>query len=302
MNQTAYTDALAAAISMAEQAARDRIASAASVAIRELQSTLRQFSLAEYDNTSSQLNAHFGRMRAFENDLDWCDALLDASTLFSRRSAFFSIRKDQLWYQGSRGITAESTPPPVDISAAAAFANAVSRRAAIRAARSATDLSSTIADFAGVSDDSGAELTPLLLPDRVPGVLYTEGASSLGALELIAALAAATLENHLALEEAAPGRHLRVRASAGSTAPRDAAARRFARVAVAGIVLHEFEALQRGRLQRSIYSMCAPSIDAARRQYRSDHSGLPDYLHQEIVGTLANNQPDLLGANYPHPR
>jgi len=302
MNQRTPPDTISEALAVAERAARDRIAQAVSDSFRDFQSSVRQLAPAENARTSAKLNEQFTRMRAAENDRGWCDALLDAVSLFSRRSAFFAIRKDQLWFQGSRGITGENNPPPVDIADAPAFANAVSRRGIIRAGRTAQDLSTPIAAVTGERDEASVDLLPIALPDRVAGVLYTEGAANLAALALIANFAACSLECRLLLEQGAAGRRFRVRTSTGPASPRDAAARRFARVAVAGIVLHEFDAVRRGRIESSIYTNCAASIDTARGKYRENYAGLPDYLHQEIVRTLAGNQPELLGTNYPHAR
>jgi hypothetical protein len=302
MNQRTPPGTISDALAVAERAARDRIVQAVTDTFRDFQSTVRQLAPAENERWSAKLNDHLTRMRAAENDRGWCDALLYAVSQFCRRSAFFAIRRDQLWFQGSRGIAAETDPPPVDIVAAPAFANAVSRSSVTRAGRTAQDLSTPIAALTGERDEASVDLIPIALPDRVAGVLYTEGAANLDALELIANFAACSLECRLLLEQGAAGRRFRVRTSTGPASPRNAAARRFARVAVAGIVLHEFDAVRRGRLERSIYSSCAASIDAARGKYRENYAGLPDYLHQEIVRTLASNQPELLGTNYPHAR
>ena len=290
MKNAPSPDPISDAVSAAERAV--------SRTLRELGSTIREVAGQQNEKAAAELNRHFTRMRCFENDREWCDALLDSACQFCRRAAFFSIRKGQLWYQGSRGMSAAAAPEPVELANASAFANAVSKRAVTRASRTAGDLSNAIAAFTGESEESRADLVPVSLTDRVPGVLYTEGAGNVAALEMIASFAALSLECHLLLEEGAAGRRARVRTAASST-PRDAAAQRFARVAVARIVLDEFDALRRGRLERSIYSKCALSIDAAREAYSREHPGVPDYMHEEIVRTLANNQPELLGANYP---
>jgi hypothetical protein len=302
MKQRTAPDTISEALAVAERAASDRIVQAVSDTFRDFQSAVRQLAPAENARMSAKLNGHFARMRAADNDRGWCDALLDGVSLFCRGSAFFAVRKDKLWFQGSRGITAETDPPPVDLAAAPAFANAVSRRSVTRAGRTAQDLSGAIAALTGERDEASVDLIPLVLPDRVAGVLYTDGASNLAALELIANFAACSLECRLLLEQGAAGRRFRVRTTNGPGSPRDAAARRFARVAVAGIVLHEFDALRRGRVEHTIYSNCAASIDAARDNYRENYAGFPDYLHQEIVRTLASNQPELLGTNYPPAR
>jgi hypothetical protein len=249
--------------------ARDRIANVVSEAFRELEPVLRERAAAEQETRATRLNEQFRRMRAFESDRDWWDALLDAAVLFCGRAAFFSQRKDQLSFQGARG-TAAGTGPSI-----AAPVN--SRDTVV---------------YAGAER---AYVIPIALANRIPGVLYAEQTSNLAALEMIANFAGAALEYHLLVEEGVATRPPRV------STPEHAAARRFARVAVARIVLHEFEAVRRGRAEHSLYSGCASSIDSAREQYRKRFPTLPDYLHEEIVRVLANNQPELLGANYPKP-
>ena len=58
-----------------------------------------------------------------------------------------------------------------------------------------------------------------------------------------------------------------------------------------------------GRIHRDLYGALRDTIDAARDRYRRSFiatcPGMIDYLHQELVRTLANDNPKLLGAEYP---
>ncbi len=130
--------------------------------------------------------------------------------------------------------------------------------------------------------EDDAALFPIAAGDRIVRVLHAEGPTDPGALELIANFAGSVRP-------------------ADSPATEHAAARRFAGVAVARIVLHEYAAVVRGRLQRALYTSCARSIDSARERYRKTYPDLPDFLHREIVRTLAHDQLDLLGPDYPGP-
>ena len=82
-------------------------------------------------------------------------------------------------------------------------------------------------------------------------------------------------------------------------------AQRFARVRTAQIRISESDDLRKGTQQGDIYSALRKSIDAARQDYeRSFMSQSPtmvDYLHLEIVRSLARENPDLMGQNYPGP-
>jgi len=86
-------------------------------------------------------------------------------------------------------------------------------------------------------------------------------------------------------------------------------ARRFATVRVAEIQLYQAAQVQAGRSSADLYGALRPVLDAARAAYTEQFltpgltaaNGVPDYLHQEIVRALANNDAKLLGPQYPGP-
>jgi len=106
------------------------------------------------------------------------------------------------------------------------------------------------------------------------------------ALELLASLAALT-------------------APAAAAVTSDAAAQRFAKVKIAEIQLYQAAAVKAGRAARDLYGSLQPHIDAARKAFGERFPGnggrTADYLHQELVRTLANDDATLLGPNYPGP-
>jgi hypothetical protein len=66
------------------------------------------------------------------------------------------------------------------------------------------------------------------------------------------------------------------------------------------------EALMRARrYARRIYIALKAEIDAARAgftgEFLTPKRGIPDYLHEELVRTLAQNDETLLGPDYPGP-
>jgi hypothetical protein len=114
------------------------------------------------------------------------------------------------------------------------------------------------------------------------------------ALELLASLAAltapSTAENAVSL--AVP------RAN-------EASAKRFAKVKIAEIQLYQAPAVNAGRASRDLYGSLRPHIDAARQAFlerflKPGHD-IADYLHAELVRTLANDDATLLGPGYPGP-
>jgi hypothetical protein len=82
-------------------------------------------------------------------------------------------------------------------------------------------------------------------------------------------------------------------------------AQRFARVQVAEMRLFHADAVQSGRARRNLYDALHNSIETAREAFRLSFfapcSSMVDYLHLELVQTLAHDDPDLLGNNYPGP-
>ena len=55
---------------------------------------------------------------------------------------------------------------------------------------------------------------------------------------------------------------------------------------------------------RNIYASLEAQIDAAREKFREKHMSAPtmvDYLHLEMVRSLAEDDAILLGPNYPGP-
>lgn len=63
--------------------------------------------------------------------------------------------------------------------------------------------------------------------------------------------------------------------------------------------------MRKGVQERDIYQALRRSIDAARGEFRQNYMmqapGMVDYLHLEIVRSLAHDDEKLLGAEYPGP-
>ncbi len=82
-------------------------------------------------------------------------------------------------------------------------------------------------------------------------------------------------------------------------------AQRFARVKVAEMLMAYPDAVAGGRSGGRLYDTLQLPIDGARRQYESDFMGasptMVDYLHLELVRTLAQGDDVQLGEEYPGP-
>ncbi len=82
-------------------------------------------------------------------------------------------------------------------------------------------------------------------------------------------------------------------------------AQRFARVQVAEMRLYQSPAVTEGRAKADLYGMLREPIDRSREAYRREFlnssPGMTDYLHLELIRTLANDDAGLLGPDYPGP-
>jgi len=168
------------------------------------------------------------------------------------------------------------------------------------------------------SPDGRAYVYPIVVKDSVPALLYAwdepQRPVQGPALELAVQVAAAQWIGLLPppvvdLVSIAPLAPVKA-ASAWESLPSGEQqihlrAQRFARVQAAQMRLHEGPAVLAGRLRRNLYETLRGPIDAAREQFRQDFfarcSSMVDYLDLELVRTLANDDAELLGTNYPGP-
>lgn len=277
---------------------------------------------------SERLNQVCRRLDQAEDIQAWTAALLDGAHAFAPKVVLFSALNGELKYEGHRapaesGFNAEGFLGP--ISAVPAFAGVVETQDTVISESSERELSSGLAAVLGVPPECRVCLLPVVVgrggPERkVSAILYAQPGDTpldVNVLELLAAAAGATLECRFQRSAPAPLPGLVDIAPAGpeveeaapallNGADRDAHARaqRFARVRVAEMRLYQPQAVRKGRDERRIYDLLRAEMDRSREQYRDEFMGNPsmiDYLHQEFVHTLANDDPSLLGPEYPGP-
>jgi hypothetical protein len=79
----------------------------------------------------------------------------------------------------------------------------------------------------------------------------------------------------------------------------DASALRYARLLISEIKLYQEDAVNNGRRDANLLERLGPEIARARRLYEervpADVRSRADYFGQELVRTLANGDPRLLG-------
>ena len=220
---------------------------------------------------------------------------------------------------------AASVPPlEVPYHNAPAFERVIETGKTQIATRNAGDLSPSISEMFGNDSDVRVMLVPVTTADRVPGIIYAEDAVDASAIETIAVMAGAVLERHLRMYEPVRStsgsiRTVAVVGAEGSAGRRDEdgeipaqappptanpiqkRAQRFARVEVARMLLEQPGAVSEARSRRDLYGALRQPIDSARARYREQFDGVRDYLHLEILRTLAREDAALLGRDYPGP-
>jgi uncharacterized protein YukE len=269
---------------------------------------------------TGKLNQAVRRLRAFENEEEWSRAVVDATEGFSERAALFVVNGAALRLLASRGISSDAKIDNTPLDSAPAFAGVVESRDPIVALRTPGELSEAIA---GVFDGANGEtpeqrfyLFPIVSRDRVAAVLYADTEVEPSAIELVASFASAVLD----AQSASPDRSKLVSIATGGQRPTSISqwaslgkderelhlrAQRFARVQVAEMRLYHSQAVKDGRSRHDLYEALQEQIDRTRDAFRSDFlsasQSMVDYVHVELLRTLANDDVELLGSEYPGP-
>jgi hypothetical protein len=272
---------------------------------------------------ADQLNQSVRRIRNSQSLDELTATLVDAALAFAAGAAIFRIADGAAHGDKIRGVAAEEagdfTTLEFPLSAAPALAGAVETRDPVIAVTTAAEVSARLISLASHPPDGRAYIYPLVVKDRVPVILYCWGAAQTAALEMLAQVAAAVwgslVEPEAPKVEIAPFVNI-VAAPAPAPAstwdalsPEDQAihlrAQRFARVQVAEMRLNDGAAVQSGRAERDLYGALRSRIDSARavfqQKFFGQSSNMVDYIHVELVRTLAHDDADLLGKDYPGP-
>ncbi len=265
-----------------------------------------------------QLNQAVRRIRQASTPQELLATLLDAACGFAGGAAVFRIDGDVARGERIRGVPEDVAKIfgdfEIPLASAAALAGAVESRDPVIAATTGAEVSE-MASLAAHGAQDRASIFPLVVGDRVPALLYAWGDVQGAALELFAQVAAAAWIVPPPAPEpaAAPAELVAIAPAAVPAAPQLSGeqerlhlkAQRFARVQVAQMRLQEAAAVYSGTAQKNLYEALRPRIDAARAAMRKEFfepgPGMLDYLHLELVRTLAHDDPELLGKDYPGP-
>jgi DNA gyrase/topoisomerase IV subunit B len=264
--------------------------------------------------TADQLNQAVRRMRQATDPEEVLSALLDAAAAFATGVALFRVEGDV-----AKGLRLRAPETAGDFAAleipltlAPALAAAVETRDPVVTATTAACVSALLAAFLAHSEDGRASIFPVVSRDAVVALTYAWGAVEGPPIELLAEVAGAVWSG---IPKPAPVDLIAIApaAAAEPASPWESLsayeqrlhlrAQRFARVRVAEIRLQRDADVQAGRAHRDLYGALADPIDAARASYRKSFfdacPSMVDYLHLELVRTLAHDDPELLGETYP---
>jgi hypothetical protein len=253
---------------------------------------------------AGKLNQAVRRLRCFDDHEQWGHTLVEATQGFCDRAALFAVNRGFLHLQATRNHAGVALGEDVPLHAAPAFASAVESKDTVVAMRTKGEMSAPIASLLGEAPSQKFHLFPIVTRAGVAALLYADAdgrSIESNALELLATVAGAVVEGRNSPAE--PISELVNIASVGHDL--HSRAQRFARVHVAEIRLYKSEEVKNGRAARDVYTSLKVEIDSAREVFHRDFLSAPgtmvDYLHQELVRTLANDDAELLGPNYPGP-
>jgi hypothetical protein len=262
--------------------------------------------------TADQLNQAVRRMRQAAGPDEVSAALLDAAGAFATGAALFRLDGEVAKGERIRGApetAGEFRGLEIPLAEAPALAAAMESRDPVVTDTTPASVSALLASFLGHPAGGRASVFPVAAREGVVALVYAWGAVEGPPIELLAEVAGAVWSgiprpaapDLIAIAPAEPaspwerlsteeqGLHLR--------------AQRFARVQVAQLRLYRTAEVQFGRARRDLYGALGEPIDAARESFRKTYfekcPSMVDYLHLELVRTLANDDPELLGENYP---
>jgi hypothetical protein len=240
------------------------------------------------------INQFTRRMREAVTQQEWSAALIDAARSHAAFAALFTLQSGILRLDA---CTQDVALPPFPLASAPAMAAAAGSMDPITAACCASELPQAVLDAFPAAGK--ALLFPLCARSKAVALLYATGADH-SRLELLSTVAGLVWESRTASTAL-----VSIQPAEGEATDLARQAQRFARVHVAEMRLYQSGEVKQGRLTGTLYAALRESIEQARQDYReqflTNSQVGADYLHEELVRTLANGDPSLFGAEYPGP-
>ena len=273
---------------------------------------------------ADQLNQSVRRLLQCQDIETLTATLFDAAGAFASGAALFVIEEEKARGRRIRGVEEETADAflsvTVPLASAPALAGAVETRDPVTAVTSPAQISRLLMAFLRHPADGRASIYPVVVHDGVPALVYTWGTVEAPMVELVTQVAGAVwnaIEMAEAQKKAAAAAADLVQIAA-TPAPKPAweslsaaeqqvhfRAQRFARVKVAELRLHKGDAVLAARAGHNLYDAFREPIESARKTFHDSFyppcPSMVDYLHLELLRTLANDDPELLGKDYPGP-
>jgi len=274
------------------------------------------------DELAENLNQAVRLLRQAEDFKQMCAVLVDSSATYCNMVAVFSIDGDMVRAERTRGLPAQTSDQPgaleFPVAQAEAFAGAIQSGDPVVAMTTPREVSPALAAACLHKPEDRAYILPIQVREKAVAVVYASGSVEMAPLELLVQAAVLATEARRPPEAKKPelvmiqgGRpaERKVPESWTQLSPPDQEmhlrAQRFARVQVAGMRLFAPEMVRQGRASKDIYGALQKDIDAGREMFRQTFvattPNMLDYFHLELLRTLANDDPQLLGEKYPGP-
>lgn len=264
-------------------------------------------------DAAETLNQAIRRIAQAPNVSDALAALVDSTAPFCAVATVLSLKDGRANTVRSRGTGVASEP--FGIATSPALESLLETKEPVAAAATAGQLSSALVETLGASGGT-AYLFPLKVRLEVVAALGAAGSVQAGAMECLCEAASLKLEILLPPPPPPPPpppspqvKEAKREPSAWDSLPAEAQrqhlqAQRFSRVKVAELRLYHADLVRDGRAKSDLYGALRGEIDRLRSEYQKDFASTPtmvDYLHLELLRTLAHDDDRLLGANYPGP-
>jgi hypothetical protein len=287
---------------------------------------------------SESLNQTLRRMRQTSAEHETLQLLLEDSASCSERAVVLLIENDQARIAVWRGVELQWDNPKsesestdngivIALTGAAAIAACVESRDLVVAMPTPHEISPVLASALRGPDGGKVYLFPVTVRRNTVAVMLASGQVAPAPIELLCEAAGMKLELfELPVATAGPVNAGRPFVQITAAAPLEPAAengaaswskltpeqqalhlraQRTARVRIAQIRIAESDALRKGARTGDIYNALRNSIDAARSEfektYMTQSPTMVDYLHLEIMRSLAHDDSGLLGPDYPGP-
>jgi hypothetical protein len=271
--------------------------------------------------TAEALNQAVRRIAQSSNVTDALTALVDSVAQMSTSSVVLSLEDGTAEALRKRGTAKSDIRFP--IADAPALASLLATKEPVTAAPTPAEISQPLVDAFGQAiggPEGRTYFFPIKVRNEVVVALVAAGAIDLGAVECLAE--AASLKMEILLPPAPPPppppppapvpevTQINQAPSAWDSLSAESQkvhlqAQRFARVKVAELRLYHADAVRNGRSVSDIYGVLQKEIDTLRsefqKQFVAKEPTMVDYLHLELLRSLAHDGDRTLGPQYPGP-